>query len=144
MRTYKEAMGYSKLNPTELVEYRDSFDSSDHLHTGFLLNRKHEGLYEYYRGSILQHRDIYNSKTSHSEHSRFRSNGTLSRRWFDRGTTRHGECTWFNEDETVTDHYFYISGIIIEELDYLVNEPRDEVFYFTLALHGIDKEYTFQ
>ena len=143
MRNYNEAMEYSKHNPTEVVEFKDSFDKYDQLHTGFLLNRKHEGLNEFYCNNILQHRDIYNAKTLHSEHLHFRSNGTISRHCFGRGCARHGECAWFNEDETVTDHYFYISGSIIKELDYLVNEPRDDAFYVTLALHGIDKEYTF-
>ena len=144
MRTYNEALEYSMKNPTELVEYREFFASKDDHRTGFLLNRKHKGLYEYYRGSILQHRGIYNSETSQAEHVRFRTDGTLSIHYFSKDDIIYGEYKYFKEDGTVTDHYFCKSGAHIEELDYLLDEDRDDAFYFTLSLHGIDKEYTFQ
>ena len=54
----------------------------------------------------------------------------------------HGECrTMIN---SCMQHGFYVEHERLHELDYLLNEPRDEAFYVTLAMHGIFKEHTIQ
>ena len=142
MRTYEEAEMYSKQNPTELVEFNQRYSSSD-LWTGFLLNGEREGVFEFFNTDVLKFRDIHNSKTLHSEHLLFMPDGSVSVHYFRRWPKMHGEYKRFNEDRTVNEHYFYNSDTHIEELNYVVNETRDDVFYVTLAMYGIDKEYTF-
>ena len=143
MRTYDEALEYSKKNPTELVEFY-SLHSEEITHwTGFFLNGTFEGVFDYFGHDALLHRDIHNSKTDQTEHLRFRSNGSVSKHYFSRGVLVHGEYSWFNEDSTSSYHQFLVNDKHIEELDYLLDADRDDTFYFTLALYGIDKEYTF-
>ena len=142
MRTYTEAETYSKKNPTELVEFKDLYPDRCEHWTGFLLNGKRDGLFEYYRGDILLYNDVYNSITLHSEHKWFTCDGSLELHYFRKNKVTHGEYKSFNEDGAVVDQYFYNSGTYVKELDYLVHEERDEAFYFTLSMHGIDKEYT--
>ena len=151
MRTYIEAHEYSKLKPTELVEfYSLRVDGITRMsggpkqyYTGFFLNGKHAGSHVYYSGNIPQYRNIYNSKTSQSEHTRFWSDGCIMKRYFKKTKSMHGEYIEFNGDGTPKYHQFLVNDKHIKELDYLVKDPRDEAFYFTLALYGIDKEYTF-
>ena len=144
MRTQTEALEYSKQNPTELVEFMELFDNNNIRATGFVLNGKREGNSEYYYNGTLKYRDVYNSKTSHTEHIHFLNDGNIGRHFFSHGITSHGEYIEFNEDISVGGHKFYNLGTYIEELDELLDADRDEAFYFTLAMYGIDKEYTFQ
>ena len=143
MRTYNEAHEYSKQNPTELVEFCSVCDDRTEWTSGFLLNGKREGLNEYHRDGILQHRGIYNSETSQTKHIYFMPDGSVQRQYFSRRCVVHGEYIWYNEDGSVEHRYFYNSGSAVKELDYLFDEERDDAFYVTLAMHSIDKEYTF-
>ena len=142
MRTYHEALVYSELNPTELVEFKDLFSDGITYWTGFFLNGKHEGVFEYYISTGLAKREIHNSKASCTKHTYFMSDGSISKQYFRRRAKAHGEYIEFNEDGTIESHYFKVNSYHVTELDYLIKELRDEAFYFTLALHGIDKEYT--
>ena len=144
MRTRTTALEYSKHHPTEIIEIKEKYSDGSTYFTGFALNGQREGLFEYYRGGIIVKREIYNSTTSQIEHTELRPDGNIRRQYFSRRHCTHGEAIWFDEDGTVTEHCFYNSDTYVNELSYLVNEPRDDVFYFTLALHGIDKEYTFK
>ena len=145
MRNYKEerARLYSIQHPNELVEFRDCYSNGTSSVVGFLLNGKREGTFEYYRDSNVVKREIYNSIILKEEHAEIRPNGNIRRQYFNRRYCAHGEYKWFEEDGTLFDSCFYNSGKYVEELNDLVNEPRDESFYVTLALYGIDKEYTF-
>ena len=141
MRTHKEAMEYSKQNPAELVECKEVYVDKGTQQTGFLLDGKWEGLFEYSRGSILLFSDTYNSKSSHVEHKCFWDDGSIASHYFTRKTIMHGEAINVRSAGSMYERYFVVNNQHMEELDYLVNEPRDEAFYFTLSLYGIDKEY---
>ena len=143
MRTYNEALAHSKKNPTELVEFRERYDINASVCCGFLLNEEREGIVEHFNSEKLVQRDIYNSKSSLSEHLRFWPNGTIRWHYFNKNNIMHGEYIRFDISGVVRTHQFYASCTLIEELKYLINQPRDDVFYFTLAMYGIDKEYTF-
>ena len=140
MRTYEEARKYSKQNPDELVKFSDLCSDGTTERAGFFLNGKQEGLVEYYQNgpNALNFMDTFNSKTSYGEHKCFWKDGSVASHHFTRKNIRHGEVFHDNLDI----HYFVVDTIHISELDDLVNEPRDESFYFTLSLYGIDKEYT--
>ena len=142
MRNYKEAIIHSMKNPTEPVEFKYADTNSKHR-AGLLLNGKFEGTFEYHRDGILLSCEVYNSKIRHSEHTMFRCDGSIENHYFRKNKSIHGEFKWFNEDGAVIEHKFYKSGSHAEELDYLLDTDRDAPFYFTLALYGIDKEYTF-
>ena len=143
MRTYDEALEYSEQHPTEVVEFRGLDYVGLTKSVGFFLNGEREGAFEYYNRGVLHHKDIYNSKTKQAEHFRFRCNGSISRHFFSQNSIIHGEYRWFNTEGAVIEQCFYNSGTSIDELDYLVHTDRDDVFYVTLALYGIGKEYTF-
>ena len=143
MRTCNEAETYSQKNPTELVEFKDwYFNRRSHL-TGFFLNGEREGLFELFSDKKLKYTSVFNVKTRHSEHKRLVPAGTVDKHYFRKGVATHGEFVEFNTDGTVGIHRFYNAGKHVEELDYLVHEDRDEAFYVTLALYGIDKDCTF-
>ena len=144
MRTYSEARTYSKLNPSELVELKECYYIKGDWLTGFFLNGKQEGVFEYFNMYLLKYRDVYNSKIGQTEISCFRSNGDIRKHYFSKNNVMYGEYIEFNEDGTVNDHCFYNSDTHIKELDDLLDAERDEAFYFTLAMYGIDKEYTCQ
>ena len=114
MRTYNDARIHSLRNPTEQVEYILSNSS-----TGILINGKREGLCR--------------SKNEHAYWYSFLKSNKL-----------HGEYKHHSTNGCVISNYFNINNERVEELDYLVNEPRDDAFYVTLALYGIDKEYTIE
>ena len=144
MRTYDEALVYSKKNPTEVVEFNDYSNSINEWLSGSFLNGKKEGMFEYRRDNVLKIRDVHNSKTGQSEHIYFWSDNSIRSHYFSKDDIIYGEYKYFNEDGVAIKHKFYKSSTHVEELDYLVNELRDDTFYVTLALYGIDKEYTFQ
>ena len=143
MRTYNEAHKYSMKNPTELVEFKEVCYDGSYFRPGSLLNGKREGVFEYFSYGIILNREVYNSKTSQTEHIYFWSDNSISSHYFRKNDIMHGEYVYFNKDRTVNDYCCYNSNTRIEELDYLINEPRDDAFYVTLSLYGIDKEYTF-
>ena len=143
MITYNEAKAYSEQNPDELVEFKECYSNKGGWLSGSFLNGKKEGMFEYFSNYMLKFRDVHNSGTQQTEQVHFRSNGMILKHFFSHRNLIHGEYINFNEDGTVNEHCFSKSGAYIEELDYLLDEDRDEAFYVTLALHGIDKEYTF-
>ena len=116
---YITARRYSVANPAEVVLFKDRHIAPPTPRVeGALLNGQLEGLVLWYtRSSGLECQCLY------------------------KNDERHGECIYYNEDGKPANHYFAQNNDIIEELNYLVNEPRDEAFYVTLALYGIDKEY---
>ena len=121
MCDYYDKLCESEKNPTELISFESTFhnDSSKPEFTGSLLNGKSEGSFVWY----------------------FRT-GAIEANTFFKDGIYHGENIRYNKCGAVLRHVFYKHQVHIEELDYLVNEPRDEAFYFTLSLYGIDKEYT--
>ena len=143
MRTTKEARQYSKQNPTELVEFKEVYSDGSTQRSGFFLNGKREGICDFYQNDphVLDFRDIYNSKTSHAEVFCFWDDGRVASHYFTRKTIMHGEAINVRSAGSMYERYFVVNNQHMEELDYLVNEPRDEAFYFTLSLYGIDKEY---
>ena len=141
MRSYEKANKYSKQNPTRLVEFKEVYTVRGTQQTGFLLNGERDGLFEYSRGSILLYSDMYNSTTSHVEHKSFWNDRSIASHYFIRKTIMHGEYISFRITGKVRDHHFVVNDHRMKELNYLINEPRDEAFYVTLALYGIDKEY---
>ena len=143
MRTYEEAMEYSLQHPTELAEFIYLYSNGGTMSTGSFLNGKREGLFTYYNhDNKVEQKDTYNSKTSHIERKFFWGDESLESHYFSKNNIMHGEYMQFNEDGTTGYHQFVVNDCYMEELDYLINEPRDEAFYVTLALYGIDKEYT--
>ena len=143
MRTYSEALEYSKKNPTELVEFKKIYSNELTYLTGFFLNGKQEGVFEYFSNCVLLYSDVYNSKRLHSETTCFWSDGSVESCYFRKNKSMHGEHIEFNKDGTIESHYFTVNSYHITELDYLLDADRDDAFYVTLALYGIDKEYTF-
>ena len=143
MRTTKEARQYSKQNPTELVEFKEVYSDGSTQRSGFFLNGKREGICDFYQHNphVLDFRDIYNSKTSHAEVFCFWDDGRVASHYFTRKTIMHGEHMSISITGSVCEHYFVVDDRQVKELDYLINEPRDDAFYVTLALYGIDKEY---
>ena len=72
----------------------------------------------------------------------FRITGEIHSNRFYKCSQVHGESILYNAVGVILKHCFMLNNRRVEELDYLVNDPRDEAFYVTLALYGIDKEYT--
>ena len=144
MRTYNKASTFSKKHPTQLVEFRDLYYNKTTCRTGFLLNGVFEGKIVYYQNGnkTAEYIDICNSKTSHVEHTCFWKDGSIERHYFTIKDIMHGEYIRISDTGSVSDNYFVVNNQHVKELDYMINEPRDEAFYVTLALYGIDKEYT--
>ena len=118
---YITARRHSITVPSEIVVFEDQHNASVKSSTvkGTILNGLIEGTIVWYHSTgILECQCQYKN---------------------DEG---HGECIYYNEEGVISDNYFIINNERVEELDDLVNEPRDESFYFTLSLYGIDKEYT--
>ena len=118
---YIAARRHSRTFPSEIVVFEDYHNASIKLSTvkGTMLNGLIEGTIVWYH-----------------------STGGLECQCQYKNDERHGECIYYDEEGVVIDSYFNINNERVEELDDLVNEPRDESFYFTLSLYGIDKEYT--
>ena len=114
---YITARLYSAANPNEIFTYAIAYDKT--TITGTVMNGVRNGIYTVYYGD-----------------------GDLRWRMFYKDDIKHGECVYYDENGKLMNHYFNVNNIRMKELDYLLNEPRDDAFYVTLALYGIDKEYT--
>ena len=79
----------------------------------------------------------------HGEFIWYFDTGAIECHCFFKNGESYGEYVYYAINGCVLEHSFRsTNGTRIDELVYLFDEPRDEAFYFTLALHGIDKEYT--
>ena len=120
MRLYLDALSYSREHPTELVAYKRITGIGAGVNYGAFLNSKQHGIFSW--------------------HDR---RGKLNCKHFKRNGMSHGEYMLFNDSGDVTIHSMYCNGAIIEALSSMLCDERDDAFYVTLALYGIDKEYTF-
>ena len=143
MRTMHEAIAYSKKHPDVLVEFKDLYPDSTNNLSGSILNNELEGEIKYYYHGVIEYKDVYDARSAKSEHTIYRRDGSISDQFFCKTSSQHGEFISFDTNGVVTTHMFKVNSYYIKELDYLLDEDRDEAFYVTLALHGIDKEYTF-
>ena len=99
---FKDAIEYSKQNPSKLTEYK-------------WFNKN---------GSLSDHCFFLNGK-QHGEYKTFYSDGTLHFHAFYLNGDLHGEYKWFKHDGSINAHYFLLNNIEQPQLDYLKTE-RDE------------------
>ena len=143
MRRYTAALVYSNKNPDEVVPYIDLYPNNTTRALGFLLDGKDTGVYEHYNNNKwIDQRIIYNSMSNHKEYIWFWAPGEIKRHQFYKNRELHGEMLVVESNGTISINRFYLHGVYAEEIDYLLDTERDEAFYVTLALYGIDKEYT--
>ena len=116
-----EAKEYSMFNPDELVKYSKYCHQVKQYCIGHFLNTKREGAM------------LWKSTSN-----------DICYYFFYRNNIMHGEYKRSDDIENFNYHCFYVNGYHLEDLDYLLVTDRDEAFYVTLALYGIDKEHTIQ
>ena len=120
MTGYRDAMLDSRINPGKLLQFQTTFSSDQIKSKGAFLNGEREGEFIWYFDT-----------------------GEIECQCFFKKGESYGEHIYYDIYNCVDHHSFRSTdGMPIEELDYLLNEPRDDAFYVTLALYGIDKEYT--
>ena len=135
---YGIAIQYSTYHPYEQVKFCDlSYRNSVELMRG-LNNGKY---IRYYHSGECQDIHFFVDDVRHGEYTLFCKNGEISKQLFYKNDALHGE---YIDKNKINDHHFFINGVQMDDLDYLINADRDEAFYVTLALHGIDKEHTIQ
>ena len=117
MHEYWRAKRKSEETPDVIFTYAIAYDKT--TVTGTIMNGVRNGIYTGYYGD-----------------------GVIGCRMFYKDDIKHGECMYYDKNGELMNHYFNVNNTHMKDLNDIVNEPRDESFYFTLSLYGIDKEHT--
>ena len=145
-----DAISYSRKHPTEEVEHKmkcmtrdiGNINEKSVCHTCYFMNGKRHGMeYSVFNNGVVRDRCNYVNGEREGLHEVYYDNKQIRcSRFFVNGKV-HGEYRFYNECGIIETNCFFVNYIHEKELNYLVNEPRDEAFYFTLALYGISPEH---